>query len=41
MTTGTDGVDTGSNDPLDKFGLVSGHAYTLLGANDVSLTNGQ
>lgn len=40
MTTGTEGEDVGAGDPLRKFGLVSGHAYTLIGANDVSLNNG-
>lgn len=41
MTTGTEGEDVGAGDPLRKFGLVSGHAYTLIGANDVKLNNGQ
>lgn len=35
MTTGTEGEDVGAGDPLRKFGLVSGHAYTLIGASDV------
>lgn len=42
MTTGTEGEDVGaSGDPLRKFGLVSGHAYTLIGASDVKMNNGQ
>lgn len=40
MTTGTEGDDCGTGDPLRKFGLVSGHAYTLIGANNVQLNNG-
>lgn len=35
MTTGTEGEDVGAGDPLRKFGLVSGHAYTLIGASEV------
>lgn len=40
MTTGTEGEDVGGGDPLRKFGLVSGHAYTLIGAVNVALNNG-
>jgi hypothetical protein len=36
MTTGTYGEDTGSSgDPKKRFGLVSGHAYSLIGAAEV------
>jgi len=41
MTTGTEGEDCGAGDPLRKFGLVSGHAYTLIGAANVKLNSGE
>jgi hypothetical protein len=41
MTTGTEGDDCGAGDPLRKFGLVSGHAYTLIGASNVKLNSGE
>lgn len=42
MTTGTYGEDTGSSgDPKKKFGLVSGHAYSLIGANEITTNSGQ
>lgn len=36
VTAGTEGDDTGDNrDPLKKKGLVSGHAYSIIGAYEV------
>lgn len=40
MTAGTEGDDCGAGDPLRKFGLVSGHAYSLIGAYNLKLNNG-
>ena len=42
MTAGTEGNDIGdSRDPLKSKGLVSGHAYSLIGAFEVTLKNGK
>ena len=36
VTAGTNGDDTGDdNDPLKRKGLVSGHAYSIIGAYEV------
>jgi hypothetical protein len=44
MTTGSYDDDTISGvagrDPVNKFGIVVGHAYSLIGASEVTLNNG-
>ena len=40
MTTGTVGEDGEETDPLYEKGLVSGHAYSLIGAYEITLSNG-
>ncbi|EAR94557.3 calpain family cysteine protease (macronuclear) [Tetrahymena thermophila SB210] len=41
ICAGTLGEDTGDdNDPLKKHGLISGHAYSLIGAYEITLKSG-
>lgn len=41
VTAGTEGEDVGnSTDPLKKVGLVSGHAYSIIGAYEITVKKG-
>ena len=40
MTTGTVGEDVGEDSPLYEKGLVSGQAYSLIGAFEINLNDG-